>query len=162
VITRFLCDSTVLQTLCTRYASQITIQNCSTLQRYDIYVCGRVGGEKQNERDACDESKRLRVVEMKGTSKRRRENGQHLLGSCLPLGWTLVPLRLRLDWHLANHCLMNCLSLSIAPPGAYVFAHAFSYPSATTYASSSGVRTPPVSRSTYLGPARECWLGEFH
>jgi len=23
-------------------------------------------------------------------------------GTCLPLGWTLVPLRLRLEWHLAK------------------------------------------------------------
>ena len=33
---------------------------------------------------------------------------RRLLGSCLPLGWTLVPLRLQLDWHLAKYYVTSC------------------------------------------------------
>jgi len=44
---------------------------------------------------------RLLAVETSGRRERYRENGT-MLGSCLPLGWTLVPFRLRLEWHLAN------------------------------------------------------------
>jgi len=44
---------------------------------------------------------RLLAVETSGRRDRYRENGT-MLGSCLPLGWTLVPFRLRLEWHLAN------------------------------------------------------------
>jgi len=42
---------------------------------------------------------RLLAVETSGRRERYRENGT-MLGSCLPLGWTLVPFRLRLEWHL--------------------------------------------------------------
>ena len=43
-----------------------------------------------------EKAKRLRAVEMRGTIKRYRENGLHLLSSYLPFGWTLLPLLLRL------------------------------------------------------------------
>jgi len=45
-----------------------------------------------------EKAKRLRAVEMRGTIKRCRENGLQLLGSYLPFGSTLLPLRLRLGW----------------------------------------------------------------
>jgi len=49
---------------------------------------------------ACSRSRR--AEEEKGTVR----TVLCLLGSCLPLGWTLVPFRLRLEWYLglANSC----------------------------------------------------------
>jgi len=56
--------------------------------RYSDTIYTSVGGEKQNA--------------MKGTSVRTGNT------SCLPLGWTLVPLCIRLDWHLANVYWTRC------------------------------------------------------
>jgi len=51
---------------------------------------------RQNERETqYNESKRLRAAETSGGAM-----ALHLLG--LPLGWTLAPFRLRLEWYLAK------------------------------------------------------------
>lgn len=58
-------------------------------------------GNKKVREARYKKNMRLLAVETSGRRERYRENGT-MLGSCLPLGWTLVPFRLRLEWHLAN------------------------------------------------------------
>ena len=63
---------------------------------------GSRDGEKRCERRgttkicACSWSRRAEE------EKRYRENGTMLAWFLFALGWTLVPFRLRLEWHLAN------------------------------------------------------------
>jgi len=61
----------------------------------DILISFWVGGWATK---ICACSRSRRAEEEKGTVR----TVPCLLGSCLPLGWTLVPFRLWLEWHLAN------------------------------------------------------------
>jgi len=66
---------------------------CPTISKIS-FLLGWVGGQQK-------------YAPARGRDERKKRKGTvrtvlRLLGSCLPLGWTLVPFRLRLEWHLAK------------------------------------------------------------